>query len=102
MASVSGMNERASATPALQTFAPQASFIALYEYDQANATLTTHLKSGAIYQHKMVFPLEWDQLKTAKNHASFWSRSISGNKISVRVKSAKSPRAGMKGKRRTT
>ena len=86
MASVNGYGSRAtSSTPALQTFVPSSTFIALLEYDAANATLTTHLKSGAIYQHKQVFPMEWDKLKTSQNHGRYWSTSISGKKLSVKV-----------------
>jgi KTSC domain len=79
-------------TPPLQSMpAINSSFIALFEYDQANLALTTHLKNGAIYQHKFVLPSEWTALQTSQNHSKHWSNAISGKKLSVRVKSAKTP-----------
>ena len=80
----------------IQTVAVQSSFIAAMEYDQVNLTLTTHLKSGAIYQHKFCLPQEWEMLKTAKSPASHWSKAIKGKKASVRIKSAKAPTASIK------
>lgn len=99
MAAVNGAGAVRSSTPALQTFAPSSTFIALLEYDAANATLTTHMKSGAIYQHKEVMPADWDRLKTSQNTGSSWSSSISGKKLSVRVKVQKGPRADTRKRR---
>jgi hypothetical protein len=81
---------------AFQSFSPQSSFIALLEYDQQNLTLTTHLKSGAIYQHKMVTPMDWTAMQAAQNHGSFWSRMIKGKKTSVKVKKVRAPNSGIK------
>lgn len=96
MASIAGPMPGTKATPIEKVPAAASSFIASFEYDEANLTLTTYLKSGAIYQHKFVMKLEWDQLKTAKSHSKFWSQQIKGKKASVRVKSFKSPNAGIK------
>lgn len=88
-------------TPALQTMpAIGSSFIAAFEYDTANLTLTTHLMSGAIYQAKFVLPSEWDALKTSQNHSKHWSNHIKGKKLSVKVKSAKAPNSEIKTSKR--
>jgi hypothetical protein len=81
---------------AIQKMAAQSSFIAAYEYDQANLTLTTHLKSGAIYQHKFVLPSEFQALQTSQNHSKHWAEHIKGKKLSVTIKSAKSPKSAIK------
>lgn len=75
------------------TMPANSSFIAAFEYDQQNLTLTTHLKSGAIYQAKFVLPLDWTALQTSQNHGKHWANNIKGKKLSVRVKSAKAPRS---------
>ena len=95
MASVAGSGQPQS-TPAIQKMAAQSSWIAAFEYDQANMTLTTHLKSGAVYQHKFVLPSEWTALQTAQNHSKHWADRIRGKKLSVIVKSAKSPNGAIK------
>jgi hypothetical protein len=71
----------------------QSSFIAEFEYDQANLTLTTHLKSGAIYQHKFFLPADWTNLQTSQNHSKHWADNIKGKHASVRVKTVKTPRS---------
>ena len=86
--------------PQLQTLVPQSSFLALFEYDQQNLTLTSHLKSGAIYQHKFVLPADWTALQTSQNHGKHWSSQIKGKKLSVTVKKARSPRSGIIEQRR--
>lgn len=78
------------------SFSPQSSFIALLEYDQQNLTLTTHLKNGAIYQHKSVSPMDWAGLQAAQNSGSHWSKFIKGQKTSVKVKKIKAPNSGIK------
>lgn len=78
-------------TEPIVKMAVQSSFLAGFEYDQANLTLTTHLKSGAIYQHKFVLPSEWTALQTAKSPSKHWADSIRGKKASVRVKISKAP-----------
>ncbi|MDE2020353.1 MAG: KTSC domain-containing protein [Patescibacteria group bacterium] len=85
----------------IDSFAPMSSFISLLEYDQNNLTLTTHMLSGAIYQHKFFVPLEWDALKTSQDHGSYWSRAVRGKKLAVRLKASKSPRANLKHKTKT-
>lgn len=103
MAAIKGDTQKSRSTPALQTIpATQSSFIGAMEYDQGNFTLTTHMKSGAIYQHKQVYPAEWEALKTAKNHSKQWADSIRGKKPSVRVKAHKAPNSEIKlgGKRK--
>lgn len=95
MASVAGQPGSGS-NPAIEKVASQSSWIASFEYDPANLTLTTHLKSGAIYQHKFVVPSEWTALKTAQSHSKHWADHIRGKKVSVTVKSAKSPNGQIK------
>jgi hypothetical protein len=95
MASVNAISTPVQ-SPAIQTMASQSSFISLMEYDQANLTLTTHLKSGAVYQHKFVLPSEWQALQTSQNHSKHWAANIKGKKLSVTVKSAKSPKSAIK------
>jgi hypothetical protein len=96
MASISQYRGKVQSTPALQTFVPQSSFISLFEYDQANLTLTSHLMSGSIYQHKMFLPASWADLITSKNHDTHWSRNVKGKHMSVRLKFAKAPKSAMK------
>lgn len=93
MASVAGSSVAQAPAQGLQSFAPKSSFLSFCEYDPTNLTLTTHLKSGAIFQHKFVLPLEWTNFQTAQNHGSFWSKSIKGKHLSVKVKHVKSPNA---------
>ena len=101
MASFNQPVAASQSTPALQTMpAIGSSFIAAFEYDQNNLTLTTHLKSGAIYQAKFVLPSEWTALQTSQNHSKHWANHIKGKKLSVTVKSAKAPRSEMKKKGR--
>ncbi len=95
MASVSG-SQPSGSTPGIQKMPSQSSFIAGFEYDQANLTLTTHLKSGAIYQHKFFLPSEWSALQTAQDHSKHWADKVRGKKASVRVKSAKAPNSEIK------
>jgi aromatic ring hydroxylase len=90
MASVHGMGAKPAA-PGIVKMAAQSSFIAAFEYDQASLTLTTHLKNGAIYQHKFVVPSEFEQLRTSKSQSRHWSDAIRGKKQSVRVKVSKAP-----------
>lgn len=96
MSSISQQNVPALSTPALVTVPAKSSWIAAFEYDAANLTLTTHLKSGAIYQHKFVTPLDWQTLQASQNHAKHWADSIKGKKICVRIKSAKAPKGDIK------
>lgn len=84
----------------LQKIAAKSSFIASFEYDSANLTLTTHMKTGAIYQHKFVIPTEWDALQTAKSQGKHWSDFIRGKKASVVVKKVKAPNSEIKTGRR--
>lgn len=72
------------------------SWIAGFDYDKNNLTLTTHLKNGAIYQHKFVVPSEWTALQTAKSQSKHWSDNIRGKKQSVRVKIFKAPNSEIK------
>lgn len=83
-------------TPGLQKVAAQSSWIAAFEYDEANLTLTTILKSGAIYQHKFVVPSDWTALQIAKSHSKHWADNIRGKKQSVTVKSSKMPNSEIK------
>ncbi len=90
MASIAQARPSVQQTPIVKV-AVQSSFIAGFEYDQANLTLTTHLKSGAIYQHKFVTPGDFNLLQTSKNPSKHWSQAIKGKKASVRVKISKAP-----------
>ena len=92
MASVHSAFPPKQAKPAIQTLVPKSPFIALLEYDQTNLRLTTHLKSGAIYQHTFVMPLDFVALQTAKNPSKHWAKQIKGKKLSVKIKSAKAPK----------
>jgi hypothetical protein len=99
MASIAGVKfpsseSRSSKAPV--KIGAKSSFIAEFEYDDHNLTLTTHLKNGSIYQHKMVVPSEWDALKTAKSQSKYWSDFIRGKKASVRVKAEKAPNSEIK------
>lgn len=97
MASIKQSSVPAQSSQALQTMpAINSSFIGAFEYDQNNLTLTTWMKSGAVYQHKFVLPSEWTALQTSQNHSKHWANAIKGKKLSVTVKSAKSPNAGIK------
>ncbi len=98
MASIAGVK---LAGPSRSSKAPvklgaKSSFIAEFEYDEGNVTLTTHMKNGAIYQHKFVVPSEWDALKTAKSQSKYWSDFIRGKKASVVVKAQKAPNSAIK------
>ena len=96
MASVAGSGQPQQNQQQIEKIAAQSSWIASFEYDAPNLTLTTHLKSGAIYQHKFVVGSEWDQLKTAQSHSKHWADHIRAKKASVTVKSAKSPNGQIK------
>src|ERR1035437_6469859 len=97
MASVNQPAGASKSTPAIETMpAINSSFIAAFSYDAANLTLTTHLQSGAIYQAKFVLPSEWTALQTSQNHSKHWANHIKGKKLSVTVKSAKSPNSAIK------
>ena len=85
----------------IQSMPAMSSFIALFEYDQQNLTLTTHFKSGAIYQSKFVLPADWTALQTSQNHGKHWSNNISRKKASVRVKTAKAPKSELKNRRKS-
>lgn len=86
----------AASSPAIEKLAAQSSWIAEFEYDAANLTLTTHLRSGAIYQHKFVLPSEFLALTTAQNHSKHWADTIRSKKASVKVRSAKAPNSEIK------
>lgn len=91
MATVKADLTAQASAPGLEIFPAMSSWIAAFEYDAANLTLTTHLRSGALYQHKMVLPLDWESLKTSQNHSKHWANNIKGKKISVKIKGAKAP-----------
>ena len=95
MASVNAPIAPATAT-ARPSFVPQSSFIALFEYDPVNLTLTTHMKAGGIYQHKFVLALDFEALQTAQNHGKHWANNIKGKKLSVTVKKIKAPNSERK------
>ena len=82
----------------MQTLIPKSTFISMLEYDQTNLTMTSWMSNGSVYQHKFIMPLDWDALKTAQNHGKHWSKNIRGKKLSVKVKSAKAPKAEMRRK----
>jgi predicted nucleic acid-binding Zn ribbon protein len=98
MASVAGPSAISTgrSTPVLKKMPAQSSFIAQFEYDEANLTLTTHLKSGAVYQHKFVVPSEFVALQTARNQSKHWADNIRGKKQSVCVVVKKAPRSELK------
>lgn len=95
MASIANRQPAAQAR-GIEKISIQSSFIAAVEYDQQNLTLTTWLKSGAVYQHKFVVPGDWVALQTAKNPSKHWANAIKGKKLSVRVKSAKAPNSAIR------
>lgn len=97
MASLNGPINQPSSTP-IVTMPAVSSFIAAFEYDQANLTLTSHLKDNSIYQHKFVLPADWLALQTSQNHSKHWANNIKGKKLGVRLKSAKSPRSELRTK----
>lgn len=86
-------------TQGLTSFVPESSWIVAFEYDPQNLRLTTHLKSGAIYQHTFVLPAEYEALKTSQNHGKHWSNNIKGKHASVHVKKAKAPLSEVKHRR---
>ena len=100
MASVAGA-PTAPAAQGIQKLGSNSSFIAAFEYDPANLTLTTFLKDNSIYQHKFVVPGDWTALQTAQSHGKHWATHIKGKKVGVRIKSAKAPMAGVKAARRS-
>lgn len=100
MAYVATPPNAAATTAGIQTVPANSSWIAAFEYDAANLTLTTHLKDGAIYQHKMFLPVNWEDLKTAPNHSKHWSDQIRGKHASVRIRADKAPKSELKHKRR--
>lgn len=102
MASIAGVKfpqPRRSSKPLVKLGA-KSSFIAEFEYDEHNLTLTTHMKNGAIYQHKQVDPGDWEGLKTAESQGKYWSDFIRGKKASTRVKIAKAPNSEVRKKGR--
>ena len=97
MASVAGPGPstgRSSVMP--KKVGVQSSFIAEFEYDEANLTLTTTMKNGQVYQYKFVTPGEFTNLQTAKNPSKHWADNIRGKKASVRVITKKSPNSEIK------
>ena len=72
------------------------SFIAAFEYDPSQMRLTTHLKSGAIYQHTFVMPMDFEALKLSHNHSKHWASAIKGKKLGIRIKSAKAAKSETK------
>lgn len=96
MASIAGTQSTQPNQIGIVSFAPKSSFIALFEYDKQNLTLTTHLMSGAIYQHKFVTPIDFESLKTSQNHGKHWSNQIKGKKLSVPIKRSKAPKSELK------
>lgn len=83
-------------THVLHKIAADSSWIAAFEFDEANETLTTILKSGAIYQHKDFHTADWLGLQTAKSQSKHWSATVKGIKPSVTVKSSKMPNSAIK------
>ena len=100
MATVTGSTATAAPAQGIVTMPAVSSFIAAFEYDATQLTLTTHLKSGAIYQHKFVTPLEFSLLQTSQNHSKHWSDNIKGKKVPVKAKVIRSPTAEIKHKGR--
>jgi hypothetical protein len=80
------------------TMPATSSFLAAFEYDQQNLTLTTHMKNGAIYQQKFFLPMDWLALQTSQDHSKHWSKNVRGKKLSVKIKSAKAPKSSLKHK----
>ena len=80
----------------LQTFVPVSSFLAFLEYDPVNLRITSHLKSGAIYQHTFCLGADWTNLISSQNHGKHWASAIKGRKQSIRIKTAKSAKADNK------
>ena len=80
------------------TVPAKSSWISSFEYDQTNLRLTTHLKSGAIYQHIFFLPINWDQLIQSQDHGSYWTKAVKGKFASVKVKHANHPKPSLKPK----
>ena len=89
MAGMAGM----STLPGVVSMPAKSSFIAAFEYDASQLTLTVHMLNGSIYQQKFVTPLDWAALQTSQNHSKHWANNIKGKKLSVHIKSAKAPRS---------
>ena len=81
------------AAQAIQSFVPKSSFLAFIEYDPVNLRMTSHLFSGAIYQHTFCLPMDFENLKTSQNHGKHWAKHIKGVKLGIRIKSAKSAKS---------
>ncbi len=97
MASIAGAPASTGrSTAPLKKMGAQSSFIAEFEYDESNLTLTTHLKNGAVYQSKFFLPSEWTELQTSQNHSKHWADNIRGKKASVRVIVKKAPNSEIK------
>ena len=99
MASVNS-NAAPVQAPSLQILPASSSFISSFEYDQAQMRLTTCLKSGAIYQHTFVMPMDWLALQTSQNHSKHWAKNIKGKKLGIRIKSAKAAKSETKHRRK--
>lgn len=96
---MAAIKPQASGGPAkgIKKAGAQSTFIAGWEYDENNMTLITHMKNGAIYEHKGQFsPEAWDELTTAKNPAKHWANFVKGQYASVRVKVVKAPNSEIK------
>lgn len=91
MASVNSNFVPPEAQQGIQKMPAQSSWIAEFEYDPQSLRLTTYLRDGSIYQHTFVTKLDWEALKTSKNHSQHWAKGIKGQKLGIRIKSAKSP-----------
>lgn len=86
--------------PGIVTMPAMSSFIAAFEFDQANLTLTVHMKDSSIYQSKFFLPINWTDLQTSQNHSKHWANNIKGKHLTVKVKSAKSPKSEIKHRRK--
>lgn len=75
---------------------PKSSYIAQVQYDPENMVTTTHMINGAIYQEHGVSPGRWEELVSAQNQGSFWSRNIKGSGASAKVKRVRAPNAAIK------
>lgn len=65
---------------------PTSSWIASLSYDSTSFRLTVHTKSGAEFQHLMVYPNQWTEMKLFPSVGSYYSKNIKGIHAIVHVK----------------
>ena len=87
---------KAAAAPKIHHLPSTSSFIAAFEYDETNLTLSTWMRNGSLYQAKFFLPADWDNLKTSQNHSKHWANNVKGKHATTRVIFRQSPTALLK------